>query len=117
MKVQSDSHRKVSQIVRSHNPKVGGSNPPPRNHERHCRNAVAFACLKKRHFPESVLRFPQLPFRIASGSPDNLGTSPFVDASAFRSTDSHTRAELLPDRMAFQLGARLRTIAEAALAL
>jgi hypothetical protein len=36
---------------------------------------------------------------------------------AFRSTDSHTRAELLPDRMAFQLGARLRTIAEAALAL
>src|SRR5258708_35291158 len=58
----------------------------PRNHERHCRNAVAFACLKKRSFREAVPRFAQLPFRIASGSPDNLGTSPFVDASAYIGT-------------------------------
>ena len=27
----------------SHNPKVGGSNPPPATNERHCRNAVVFA--------------------------------------------------------------------------
>ena len=60
---------------------------------RHCRNAVAFACLKERHFPEAVPRFPQLPFRIASGSPDNLGTSPFVDASALQGT----YLEILPE--------------------
>src|SRR5208283_1507425 len=29
-----------------------------RNHESHCRNAVAFACLPKRQFPERRLRLP-----------------------------------------------------------
>src|SRR6202035_4548367 len=66
---ESGYHLRIKKVRKGRasvdNPKVGGSNPPP-----------AFACLKKRHFPEAVLRFPQLPFRIASGPPDNLGTSP-----------------------------------------
>jgi len=33
------------------NDRIGGSNPPPATNERHCRHAVAFACLPKRQFP------------------------------------------------------------------
>src|SRR5258706_3092808 len=40
MKVKSDSHRKVIQIAY---PEGRRFKSAPRNHERHCRNAVAFA--------------------------------------------------------------------------
>ena len=40
-----------------------------------------------------------------------------VTTRAFSGTDAHTRAEILPDRFSCQRGARLRIIAEAALAL
>src|SRR5712692_7744807 len=34
----------------------------PRNHERHCRNAVAFACLRYLQFPESCAQTSHKPF-------------------------------------------------------
>ena len=36
-----------------HNPKVGGSNPPPATMNATAENAVAFARLEKRQFPRS----------------------------------------------------------------
>jgi hypothetical protein len=39
-----------------HNPKVGGSNPP-RTHERHCRNAVAFTFTELSVLSETQARF------------------------------------------------------------
>jgi hypothetical protein len=50
-----------------------------------------------------------------SGQPIDVDSS--VAIRAFSSTDSHTRVEILPARLACQRGARLRSIAEAGLAL
>jgi serine/threonine protein kinase len=41
----------------------------PRNHERHCRNAVAFACLPKRQFLSVASDFPEARFWTVPGLP------------------------------------------------
>ena len=56
-----------------------------RNHERHCRNAVAFACLPKRQFPERHLRFPRCPFLASRVNSDrSLNTRAFQGSNPSR---------------------------------
>jgi len=55
--------------------------------------------------------------RLTFGLPTTRKAARPVNTSAFSGTDSYTRAEILSDRLACQRGARLRAMAEAALAL
>ena len=36
---ESSNQQQVRLTVWAHNPKIGGLNPPPRNHERHCQQS------------------------------------------------------------------------------